>query len=57
MSDGVDGVTTTGLAYPLEDEPLPMGPARGLSNVRLDEEARVVVRHGFLLVIESPATL
>ena len=31
---GVAGVTTDGLAYPLDDEPLPPGPARGLSNVR-----------------------
>ena len=55
--EGVVGVTTDGLAYPLDDEPLPPGPARGLSNVRVREDAAVVVRAGRLLVIETPATL
>lgn len=54
---GVDGVTTTGLRYPLRDEPLPFGPARGLSNVRTEARAGVSVRRGLLLVVESPATL
>ena len=53
----VDGVTTDGLAYPLNDERLPIGPARGLSNVRTASHSRVVVRSGRLLVVESPATL
>ena len=47
------GVTTVGLAYPLRDEPLPAGPARGLSNVRTGPEARVSLRSGRLLVIET----
>jgi len=54
---GVHGVTTEGLAYPLADEPLPPGPARGLSNVRAVPDAAVSVRAGRLLVIETPATL
>jgi len=54
---GVLGVTTAGLAYPLVDEPLPAGPARGLSNVRTVENARVTLRGGLLLIVESPATL
>ena len=53
----VEGVTTDGLVYPLADEPLRSGRARGLSNVRATAEARVVVRAGLLLVVESPATL
>jgi thiamine pyrophosphokinase len=57
MGPGVTGVTTAGLAYPLIDEPLPEGPARGLSNVRATPEASVVVRDGLLLVVESPARL
>ncbi len=57
MGPGVVGVTTAGLAYPLIDEPLPEGPARGLSNVRAAPEASVVVRGGLLLVVESPARL
>ena len=55
--EGVAGVTTHGLAYPLADEPLPPGPARGLSNVRVSPDAAVTVRSGRLLVIETPATL
>lgn len=57
MGPGVIGVTTAGLAYPLIDEPLPEGPARGLSNVRAAPEAVVVVRGGLLLIVESPARL
>jgi len=53
----VDGVTTAGLRYPLCDEPLVAGPARGLSNVRLEREATVTVSRGILLVVESPARL
>jgi thiamine pyrophosphokinase len=57
VGPGVEGVTTHGLAYPLVDEPLPVGHARGLSNIRVEADARVVVRRGRLLVVESPATL
>jgi thiamine pyrophosphokinase len=57
QGSGVTGVTTSGLRYPLADEPLPPGPARGLSNVRTSEAASVVVRSGDLLVVEGPATL
>jgi len=57
FGDGVLGVTTDGLAYPLRDEPLPAGPARGLSNVRRSQTARVTLRAGRLLVVESPVTL
>ena len=51
------GVTTTRLEYPLKDEPLDVGPARGLSNVRLGPSAAVSLRRGSLLVVETPATL
>ena len=53
----VIGVTTERLEYPLRDEVLATGPARGLSNVRLAVDAAVTVRSGLLLVVESPATL
>jgi thiamine pyrophosphokinase len=48
----VEGVTTAGLRYPLDDEPLVTGPARGLSNVRIDAGASVTVRRGRLLIVE-----
>lgn len=53
----VDGITTDGLRYPLRDEPLDAGPARGLSNVRERPDASLTVRSGRLLVIETPARL
>jgi len=51
------GVTTNGLAYPLDDEALLVGRTRGLSNRRTVEIATVVLRSGRLLVVETPATL
>ena len=50
------GVTTDGLAYPLADATLPLGPARGVSNVIARPGASVTLRRGHLLVVESPAT-
>lgn len=47
----VAGVTTTGLAWPLDDEPLPAGTTRGLSNRLSSARAEVTVRSGTLLVI------
>ena len=49
----VAGITTRGLAYPLRDEPLTIGPSRGLSNVRESADAAVTVRSGRLLVVET----
>ena len=48
------GVTTRGLRFPLRHEPLRLGPARGLSNVREAETAEVDVERGLLLVVEHP---
>jgi len=47
------GVTTDGLLYPLDDEELMPGPARGLSNIRITADASVTLRRGRLLVIET----
>lgn len=52
----VEGVTTRGLRYPLRDEPLLPGPARGLSNALLTTSARVTTRRGRLLVIHTTAS-
>jgi thiamine pyrophosphokinase len=48
------GVTTHRLAYPLHDETLPIGPARGVSNVFESDSARVDLRQGMLLVVHTP---
>ncbi len=45
------GVTTTDLAYPLNDSTLPFGPALGVSNKMTAERARVQVRDGLLLCV------
>jgi thiamine pyrophosphokinase len=50
-------VSTEGLRFPLDDEPLVIGRARGLSNVRIAQLARVSVASGRLLLIETPATI
>jgi thiamine pyrophosphokinase len=57
MGHSVEGVTTDGLRYPLDDDRLVAGPARGLSNVRVESRAQVSIRKGRLLIIETPATL
>ena len=51
------GVTTHGLQYALTDEPLAVGPSRGLSNVRVAEDAAVTLRGGRLLIVETPVRL
>jgi thiamine pyrophosphokinase len=48
------GVVTAGLQYPLRDETLPLGPARGVSNVFTAPNARVAVRNGLLLAVHTP---
>jgi thiamine pyrophosphokinase len=49
-----DGITTEGLLYPLREEPLPVGPSRGLSNELTGHDATVRLRSGRLLVIHTP---
>jgi thiamine pyrophosphokinase len=49
------GLTTGGLRYPLRDESLRTGPSRGLSNVRIADNAFVMVGSGRILVVETPA--
>ena len=49
----VEGVTTTGLAYPLRGESLTQGPARGLSNLMDEQSATVSARNGRLLVVHT----
>lgn len=46
----VTGVVTVGLEYPLNNETLPFGAARGVSNVMLGEAASVSISDGLLAV-------
>lgn len=57
FGDDAVGVTTDGLVYPLSDESLALGSARGVSNGIARRGASVTLRRGLLLVVESPATL
>ena len=52
MLGDVEGVTTTGLEFPLDDEPLRAGSARGMSNRFVANEATVTVRSGVLVAVQ-----
>ncbi|MCL6591818.1 MAG: thiamine diphosphokinase [Firmicutes bacterium] len=51
LSETVKGVTTSGLAYPLNHEDLQIDATRGLHNEFAASEATVEIEAGFLLVI------
>jgi thiamine pyrophosphokinase len=53
------GITTSGLAYPLQAEDLRPGTTRGISNEMLTTEAQLDLRSGTLLAVQirSEATL
>jgi thiamine pyrophosphokinase len=46
-----EGVTTEGLEYPLQDETLPAGTSRGVSNVFATAQASITVERGCLLAV------
>lgn len=52
-SQEVTGVTLTGFQYPLKDATLTLGISLGVSNVILEETARIDLDTGYLFVIES----
>lgn len=47
------GIVTDGLEYPLRDESLRFGPARGVSNVMLAQRATVRFQAGLLLCVQA----
>lgn len=49
----VEGIVTAGLRYPLHDEPLRLGPSRGLSNELVETEAHISTRRGRLVVVHT----
>jgi thiamine pyrophosphokinase len=53
VGGAAQGVRTENLYYPLHDEPLLFGPARGISNVMNLDIARVWLREGLLLVVHT----
>jgi thiamine pyrophosphokinase len=52
-SETVEGITTTGLAYPLKDAALHMGTGLGISNEFVNDKASVSIKSGKLFVIVS----
>lgn len=53
LNGTVRGVRTEQMYYPLNDEDLVFGPARGVSNVMTAAESVVTVRAGVLLVVHT----
>lgn len=53
MTERVDGIVTENLYYPLRDESLLLGPARGVSNVMTSDHAMVRIGSGILLVMHE----
>ena len=47
-----EGITTTGLEYPLNDETLYLGDSRGVSNVMTAEKCMITCKSGIGLVIK-----
>lgn len=53
LGGAVTGIVTEGLEYPLHDETLYFGPARGVSNVMLTSEAQISSQEGTLLIVHT----
>ena len=53
LGGDAEGIVTEGLLYPLRDEPLLSGPARGVSNVMTGPIANVTLRSGALLIVHA----
>lgn len=53
LGGAVHGVRTHNLYYPLEDETLDFGPARGISNVMDAEQATITIGQGKLLLVHT----
>jgi thiamine pyrophosphokinase len=53
LSGVARGVKTEDLYYPLHDEDLLFGPARGVSNVMNTNTAKVCLREGVLLIVHT----
>jgi thiamine pyrophosphokinase len=54
LTGDAEGVITQGLEYPLNDERLAFGKARGISNVFTAGRVHVSLRSGILMVVHTP---
>jgi thiamine pyrophosphokinase len=57
LGSDLRGITTQDLQYPLKDENLSLGPARGISNVISGSEPQVELEAGSLLIVHTPGPL
>lgn len=53
VDPAVEGISTTGLRYPLRDDALVLGPSRGLSNELTGPTAEVTTGRGRLLLVHT----
>lgn len=53
LGGSATGVETSGLAYPLRNETLEFGPARGISNVVVDSNLLIRIESGLLLAVHT----
>jgi len=53
LTKSVEGVTTSGLKYPLENATLTKGNTLGISNEIIEREAGVKISSGILLLIRE----
>ncbi|MDP4180195.1 MAG: thiamine diphosphokinase [Bacillota bacterium] len=53
LSDKVEGVSTKGLLYPLDNADLELGSSWGVSNEFIEDIAEISIKKGLLLVIKS----
>lgn len=53
LGGSVHGLSANALQYPMRDETLFLGPARGISNVLIAERASIEIGSGMLLLIHS----
>lgn len=53
FTEQVEGVTLTGFKYPLHDALLVWGKGLGISNELVEDQGLILLRKGWLLVIES----
>lgn len=57
LEGAAEGITTHELYYPLNDETLIIGPARGISNVLTASVAHVELGSGTLIAVHSPGEM
>ena len=55
LGESAIGITSSHLAYPLANQTLHLGLARGVSNVLTGPKAEIKLREGLLLIVHTPA--